>query len=82
MKAASELPHDPLFEQLRRHKKEHEVTMKTLVEQGFRKVLEESDKQPTFKLRDGSVNGQGLTQEFSDASWTKIRDASYQEPNA
>lgn len=76
MKTTIEIP-DPLFRQARESAKRQGITMKLLIEQALRKTLAESQHKVPFKLREGSVNGQGLSAEFSDASWTRLRDASY-----
>ncbi|MDR0458370.1 MAG: type II toxin-antitoxin system VapB family antitoxin [Burkholderiaceae bacterium] len=77
MKTTIELP-EPLFAQARRYAGARNMTMKTLVEQGLRKVMAEKKDAPKFKLRDGSVGGNGLTPEFQNASWEQIRDAIYE----
>ena len=76
MKTTIELP-DALFTQARRYAEAHSLTMKSLVEQGLRKVLAEHPDQSPFKLRDVSVSGGGLSPEFQSASWEQIRDAAY-----
>jgi hypothetical protein len=81
MKTTIELP-DSLFKQARRYADAHRITMKTLVEQGLRKVLAEPQEQPPFKLRDASVQGKGLTAEFRNASWEQIRDTIYEGRSA
>jgi hypothetical protein len=77
MKTTIELP-DPLFAQARRYAGAHKVTMKSLIEQGLRKVMAEKKSEKPFKLRDGSVGGNGLTPEFQNATWEQIRDAIYE----
>lgn len=63
---------DALFERARHFAKARQLTMKALIEQSLRKALaEESDRKP-FKLRDGSVKGNGLTPEFQNAGWDRI----------
>jgi hypothetical protein len=41
-------------------------------------VLDEVASGEPFRLRDGSVGGRGLTREFSEGGWEKIRDAIYE----
>ena len=77
MKTTIELP-DSLFAQARRHADAHGMTMKALIEQGLRAVMAEKKEEAPFKLRDGSVGGNGLTPEFQNASWEQIRDAIYE----
>lgn len=53
------------------------TTLRALVEDGLRQVLR-SRRAGAFKLRDASVDGSGLTQEFQGASWDALRDAAYE----
>ena len=68
MKTTIELP-DPLFAQARRYAGAHKMTMKSLIEQGLRKVMAEKKTEKPFKLRDGSVTGNGMTPEYQNATW-------------
>jgi hypothetical protein len=54
------------------------TTLRALVEQGLRQVVRERRQGKPFKLRDGSFKGEGLTPEFADADWEKIRAAIYE----
>jgi predicted transcriptional regulator len=75
MKTTIELP-DALFKEARRYAEAHHVTMKTLVEQGLRRVLAEREQAAPFKLRDGSFDGgSGMSPELK--SWEQIRDIIY-----
>jgi hypothetical protein len=69
---------DPLLQQARKLAKRNGTTLRALVEQGLRKVVSESHPRKPFKLRDGSFGGQGLSDEFRDASWDQIRDLIYE----
>lgn len=77
MKTTIELP-DSLLKQAKRHAEVHQITLKTLVAQGLRRVMAEEQKEAPFKLGDGSVGGNGLSPEFQNARWEKIRDAIYE----
>ncbi|MDR2013005.1 MAG: type II toxin-antitoxin system VapB family antitoxin [Rhodanobacter sp.] len=78
MKTTIELP-DALFAQARRYAGARNMTMKSLIEQGLRKIMAEKKDEPKFKLRDGSFHGgKGLTPEFQNATWEQIRDAIYE----
>jgi hypothetical protein len=57
------------------------TTLRTLVESGLRRVLEE-DELGTFRLRDASFSGRGLQPEFKDAGWSELRDAVYESRGA
>jgi hypothetical protein len=70
---------DPLLEQVRNIAARDGETLRSLVEQGLRKVVaERTAKAKPFKLRDGSVRGEGMQPEFQDASWDQIRDLIYE----
>lgn len=54
------------------------ITLRALVELGLRRVLEDAGRSEPFRLRDASVDGRGMTREFSEGGWEKIRDAIYE----
>ena len=70
---------DPLLDQIRKIATRDGDTLRSLVEQGLRKVVaERSAKAKPFKLRDCSVGGQGLQPEFENATWEQWRDLIYE----
>jgi hypothetical protein len=70
---------DPLLKQVRAIAARDGETLRSLVEQGLRKVVaDRAAKAKPFKLRDCSVNGDGLQPEFQGASWEKFRDLIYE----
>jgi hypothetical protein len=79
MKTTIELP-DALYAQARRYAAGRGMTMKALIEHGLRKAMTEKKNEPKFKLRDRGFDGgaPGLTPEFQNASWERIRDAIYE----
>ncbi|HQV39978.1 MAG: DUF2191 domain-containing protein [Flavobacteriales bacterium] len=76
MKTTIELP-EALFDRAKRYARAHKTTLKALIEQGLRLKLAEKKDTATFKLRDASVAGKGLSPEYRDASWEQLRDALY-----
>ena len=70
---------DDLFERVQRVARKEKTTFRSLTEQGLRFVLKEKQAKPakwkwkpvTFK------GGGGLTAEFKNAPWEKIRDEIY-----
>lgn len=54
------------------------TTFRDLVEAGLRRVVEEREQTPPFRLRQVTFEGEGLQPEFRDAGWEKIRDAVYE----
>jgi len=57
---------------------EDHTTLRALVEEGLRHVLDQRRQRKPFKLRDASVGGRGLKPEFAGAGWGKIRDSIYE----
>jgi putative antitoxin of VapBC-like toxin-antitoxin system len=77
MKTTIELP-DPLLERAKRVAARDSTTLRELIEEGLRHVLDErAARRAPFVLKDARVEGQGLNQELAGASWDMIRDASY-----
>lgn len=54
------------------------TTVRALVEEGLRRVVEARRQGGRFKLRDRSWGSGGLRPELRGASWERIRDASYE----
>ena len=70
---------DPLLDEVRAIAARDGETLRSLVEQGLRKVVaDRSANAKPFKLRDCSVGGEGLQPEFQGASWEKLRDLIYE----
>ena len=78
MKTTIELPR-PLLERAKRIALRDSTTLRELIEAGLRHVLKERAAKGTpFVLRDARVEGHGLSQDFSTATWDDIRNASYE----
>ena len=69
---------DALIDQARELAEKENTTLKELVDEGLRRVIEERANRKPFKLRDCSFKGTGLTPEFENAGWDKIRDTIYE----
>ena len=70
---------DDLFERAQRLARKEKMTFRALTEEGLRMVLEEKKSNKPKKLPPlVTVGGGGLTDEFKNASWEKIRDAIYE----
>jgi hypothetical protein len=76
MKTTVELP-DELLREAQQLARVEGTTMKSLLEEGLRAAIARHREASQFSLCDASVDGDGLTAEFADASWAQIRDASY-----
>jgi Arc/MetJ family transcription regulator len=68
---------DGLLAEAKRVAARRHTTVRALVEDGLRLVLEREEKREPFKLRDGSVGGGGLRPEMRDASHEEWLDAVY-----
>lgn len=72
---------DDLFERAQRLARREKTTFRSLTEQGLRLVLKESQSKPRKLPHLVTVPG-GLTVEFQNAPWAKIRDEIYKEHEA
>lgn len=57
---------------------QEQTTLRALVEEGLRVVLERRRQRTTFRLRDASFGGDGLQPSFADADWAALRAAAYE----
>ena len=74
---------DPLLDQVRRIAARDGETLRSLVEQGLRKVVaERSAKAKPFKLKDCSVKGDGLRPEVAHLSMHELILMSYGDRGA
>jgi hypothetical protein len=68
---------DSLLARAKQAAAEDNTTIRALVEDGLRKVLDERSERKPFKLRDGSFRGGGMRPEY-EGNWDKILDAIYE----
>ena len=68
---------DDLFERAQRLARREKTTFRSLTEQGLRLVLKEKQSKPQELPPLVTVRGSGLTDEFKNASWERIRDEIY-----
>jgi Bacterial antitoxin of type II TA system, VapB len=69
---------DPLLREARKLAAREGITLRTLVERGLRRVVDERKPGNPFKLRRASFKGRGLRTDLHDASWDKLRDLAYE----
>ncbi|MGB5198738.1 MAG: type II toxin-antitoxin system VapB family antitoxin [Sedimenticolaceae bacterium] len=81
MKTTIELP-DTLIEQARRLAQREGTTLRALVEEGLQRSLEARRQAARRQLDFPSYGGNGLTDEFQGAPWSRIRDEIYREHGA
>lgn len=53
------------------------MTLRAIVEQGLRRVIDEANQPKPFKLREAGFGGDGLQPEFTDVPWEQLRDTIY-----
>jgi len=69
---------DSLLGEARRLAAREGVTLRTLVERGLSRVIRETRRPASFKLRNAAFKGRGLQPEFRDASWEKLDTTAYE----
>ena len=77
MKTTIEIP-DAILEQAKEVATGEGVTLRSLVEEGLRRVLEDRQANSEFQLREASFKGKGLQPQVQDGSWERIRDLVYE----
>ena len=72
---------DGLIEEARKVARQEKTTLKSLVDEGLRKVVaERQDRKPgAFKLRRASFKGCGLQPHLAGATWDQILAIGYEE---
>ncbi|HVF64671.1 MAG TPA: DUF2191 domain-containing protein [Casimicrobiaceae bacterium] len=76
MKTTVEIP-DALLDEARKLAARHDTTLRELIIESLRRVLDERKRPTGFKLRDGSVDGEGVQTDLAGASWEAIRELVY-----
>lgn len=76
MKTTIELP-DELLERTRRVAKREGATLRALVEEGLHLALRARERKQSAGVRITPFRGDGLTPEFRDAGWERVRDEIY-----
>lgn len=70
---------DALLNAAKKRAVQHGTTLRELVEEGLRSVLEgEPPGGGAFTLRDASVDGQGLQPSVREGSWDRIAELTYE----
>jgi hypothetical protein len=67
----------PVLREARKVAAREGTTLRSLIEEGLRRVLADKSRKTEFRLRLVTVGGRGLRPELSDKSWDEIRDLSY-----
>ena len=69
---------DSILKQAKKLAREQQVTLRSLTEEGLKKVIEERSARKPQKVKPITFRGKGLSNEFHGASWERIRDAAYE----
>ena len=69
---------DPVLAEAKAVAAREGTTLRELVESALRHELAARAARKTFRLRDGSVDGNGLTPEFQGKSMQEIIDSTYE----
>ena len=70
---------DSILAEAKRLAREQNVTLRSLVEEGLRKVIEERSARGPCRVSPVTFGGKGLSPEFQGATWERIRDTDYEE---
>ncbi len=69
---------DALFVAAKRHATERGTTLRALVEEGMRTVLDSRREADAFTLRDASIEGKGPRPDIREGDWDRIAQAAYE----
>lgn len=69
---------DALLERARDLLATEKTTLRALIEEGLRRVIEEHAERKPFKLRRASFGGRGLQPEMRGADWSTLRSLAYE----
>lgn len=69
---------DPILTQAKQLAHEQHQTLRSLVEEGLAKVIEERACQKKPSVSPVVFSGKGLSPEFRDATWQETRNAAYE----
>jgi hypothetical protein len=77
MKTTLDIP-EPLLRDARKLAAREGTTLKALVEQGLRQIVEDRKRSRNFRLRKVTFKGRGLRPELRDATWDQLRALAYE----
>ena len=69
---------DSLFDEAKRLAAEENTTVRALVEEGLRRVVEDRRANEPFTLRRVTFRGRGMRPNAGDGSWDAIREMVYE----
>jgi len=68
---------DSILSKAKQLAREQDMTLRSLVEEGLRKVIEERTARLPCRINPVTFRGKGLSREFQGATWQQMRDAAY-----
>jgi hypothetical protein len=77
MKTTFDIP-DSLLNEARRAAAKRGTTLRSLVEEGLRRLLGEPHEPQAFRLRKVTFRGAGLRDDLAGAGWDEIRRRTYE----
>jgi predicted transcriptional regulator len=69
---------DSIHEAVRQIAASENSSLKALIEEGLRKVIDARKHRGSFQLRKVTFKGNGLQADIADAAWDKIREKIYE----
>lgn len=69
---------DPLLSAAKKLAAEEHTTLRALIEEGLRRVIERRKRHGQFQLRRASFRGNGLQSDVREGGWERIRDLVYE----
>jgi hypothetical protein len=73
---------DALLEEARKLAAREGTTVRSLVEEGLRRLVAERGRRTPFRLRRMTFKGDGLRPEVAGAGWDRIRELAYEDRGA
>ncbi len=77
MKTTVQIP-DSLLAEAQRLARREGTTLKALVQEGLRRVVDQHKRQKNFQLRKASFKGEGVAPGMEHAPWERLRDMAYE----
>ncbi len=77
MKTTVDIP-QPLLDEAKKLAANHRTTVRALVEEGLRRVIDEHQHSEGFHLRKATLKGEGLQPDMEGASWDGLRERAYE----
>ena len=77
MKTTVNIPNN-LFHEAKRLAAQQKTTLRSLLEEGLRRIIRERTETGNFRLEHASFRGKGLQPGVQAARWEQVRDLAYE----